>query len=163
LIKSDPSQKNNELENPGSVHATVLAIGFSSFPVGRVIKNKNRTNKKKNRLNKTFVCLTWIRLDNFSKNCNPEVMETIAQIESGHESPTFKAEEPQPQTLTVTIAQAACLLNVSEKTIRRWVDRGVFTCLPGIRKKLIPRRQIESLLRKCPPPFCPLVTDRIDK
>jgi excisionase family DNA binding protein len=49
--------------------------------------------------------------------------------------------------LAYTVKEAAFVLNVSEKTIRRFIDRGIFTCSTALRKKLIPRKQIEDFLK----------------
>jgi len=43
-----------------------------------------------------------------------------------------------------TIPQAALMLSVSEKTIRRFIDRGLLHASKAIRKKLIPYSEIES-------------------
>jgi excisionase family DNA binding protein len=48
----------------------------------------------------------------------------------------------------VTVAQAAVIINVSEKTIRRLIERGIFECSKAIRKKLIPRKQLETFFER---------------
>ena len=48
----------------------------------------------------------------------------------------------------ITVAQAAVIINVSEKTIRRLIERGIFECSKAIRKKLIPRAQIETFFER---------------
>lgn len=47
-----------------------------------------------------------------------------------------------------TIPQAAALLNVSDKTIRRLLIRGLLQSSKAIRKKLIPREDIEHFFEK---------------
>jgi excisionase family DNA binding protein len=49
--------------------------------------------------------------------------------------------------LAYTVEEAATALNVSTKTIRRLLDRGILTACKAIRKKLIPRSQIENFLK----------------
>jgi DNA binding domain, excisionase family len=43
-----------------------------------------------------------------------------------------------------TVAQAAAVLNLSEKTVRRLLERGILHSSKAIRKKLIPREDIET-------------------
>ena len=52
-----------------------------------------------------------------------------------------------PEPLTYTVRQAAAALNVSEKTIRRFLERGILTSSTALRKKLIPRRQVQDFLK----------------
>lgn len=47
-----------------------------------------------------------------------------------------------------TVGQAAVALNVSDKTVRRLLDRGVLHSSNAIRKKLIPRRDIETFFER---------------
>jgi excisionase family DNA binding protein len=49
--------------------------------------------------------------------------------------------------LVYTIEEAAVVLNCSTKTIRRLIARKYLTCCTALRKKLIPRKQIESFLK----------------
>ena len=48
----------------------------------------------------------------------------------------------------VTVAQAAVVLNVSEKQIRRFLKRGLLRSSKAIRKKLIPREDIETFVER---------------
>ncbi|PYL82275.1 MAG: hypothetical protein DMF21_02800 [Verrucomicrobia bacterium] len=47
-----------------------------------------------------------------------------------------------------TIAQAALMLSVSQKTIRRFLDRGLLHASKAIRKKLIPYSEIENFFER---------------
>ena len=66
-------------------------------------------------------------------------------------SPTPEAQggqsSPKLAAVVYTVEQAAEVLNVSTKTIRRLLDRGYLTCSSVLRKKLIPCKQIESFLK----------------
>lgn len=54
---------------------------------------------------------------------------------------------PKLAAVVYTIEEAAVVLNVSTKTIRRLLNRGLLTCSKALRKKLIPRQQIENFLK----------------
>jgi excisionase family DNA binding protein len=56
------------------------------------------------------------------------------------------AQAPQKPAF-YTIKEAAVELNVCTKTVRRLLDRGVFTASKAVRKKLIPRAQIEGFAK----------------
>ena len=58
-----------------------------------------------------------------------------------------KATGSNSAPLVVTVEEAAVLLSVSTKTIRRLLDRGILTASKALRKKLIPRSQIEGFLK----------------
>jgi excisionase family DNA binding protein len=66
-------------------------------------------------------------------------------------SPILKSQTaqsgPQPASLVYTIEEAAAVLNVCTKTIRRLISRRHLTCCKVLRKKLIPREQIERFLK----------------
>jgi len=47
-----------------------------------------------------------------------------------------------------TVAQAAVIWNVSEKTIRRFLARGILRSSTATRKKLIPRRDLETFFER---------------
>lgn len=55
--------------------------------------------------------------------------------------------QPSPAPLALTVEEAAMALNVSTKTIRRLLLRGILTSSKALRKKLIPRQQIEGFLK----------------
>jgi excisionase family DNA binding protein len=52
-----------------------------------------------------------------------------------------------PIPLAYTVEEAAAALHVCPKTIRRLLDRGLLTASKALRKKLIPRSQIEGFLK----------------
>jgi excisionase family DNA binding protein len=43
-----------------------------------------------------------------------------------------------------TVKEAAVYLNTSEKSVRRFLERGILWSSKALRKKLIPRRCLES-------------------
>jgi len=64
---------------------------------------------------------------------------------------TVKASLVEP--LLYDIRQAAAALNMSTKSVRRMLIVGRLTRCKGIRKVLIPRKQIEDFIRaNCPTP-----------
>jgi len=65
------------------------------------------------------------------------------RLQPGHSAPTGST----PVRLALTVEEAATSLNVSTKTIRRLLDRGILTASKALRKKLIPRSQIEGFLK----------------
>lgn len=54
-------------------------------------------------------------------------------------------ENENEKPLTVTVKQAAAMLNVSVVTVYRLIYRRVLIPVPGIRHKRIPRWQVEKL------------------
>jgi excisionase family DNA binding protein len=64
-------------------------------------------------------------------------------------SPAAQAVEASPKLtpLVYTIEEAAVVLNCSTKTIRRLIARKYLTSCTVLRKKLIPRKQIETFLK----------------
>lgn len=64
-------------------------------------------------------------------------------------APAAQAVHPSPKLTAVvyTIEEAAAVLNVCTKTIRRLIARRHLTCCKALRKKLIPREQIERFLK----------------
>ena len=52
-----------------------------------------------------------------------------------------------PVRLAYTVEEAAEALNVSTKSVRRLLARGILTASKAFRKKLIPRPQIENFLK----------------
>jgi excisionase family DNA binding protein len=54
---------------------------------------------------------------------------------------------PKPSPVFYTIPEAAAVLNVCTKTVRRLIARRYLTCCNVLRKKLIPRSQIEAFLK----------------
>jgi hypothetical protein len=64
---------------------------------------------------------------------------------------TIKASLVEP--LLYDIGQSAAALNMSTKTVRRMLIVGRLTRCKGIRKVLIPRKQIEDFIKaNCPTP-----------
>jgi excisionase family DNA binding protein len=64
-------------------------------------------------------------------------------------------EENQPslvhsgssEPLFYTVKEAAKALNVSEKSVRRFLERGILKSSLALRKKLIPREQIKNFFK----------------
>jgi excisionase family DNA binding protein len=92
---------------------------------------------------------------------NPQIPENNWQFStSGNWFPSNPAQtslpapESQPgqsspklTSVVYTIEEAAVVLNVCTKTVRRLIDRRLLTCCRVLRKKLIPREQIERFLK----------------
>ena len=55
--------------------------------------------------------------------------------------------DPKPERLVYTVQEAAIVLNVSTKTIRRLLARRLLTGSKALRKILIPKEQIEAFLK----------------
>lgn len=47
-----------------------------------------------------------------------------------------------------TVKETAVVLNVAEKTVRRFLERGILHSSKATRKKLIPRHEIESFFER---------------
>jgi excisionase family DNA binding protein len=63
-----------------------------------------------------------------------------------------------PEALVYTVEEAAQVLKVSTKTIRNFLSRGLLTASTVCRKKLIPCKQVQDLLKATvPAPFSPLL------
>lgn len=60
----------------------------------------------------------------------------------------IRIDQSKPAPLAYTVAEAAVALNVCTKTIRRLLDRGLLTSSNALRKKLIPRQQLDEFLKK---------------
>lgn len=63
----------------------------------------------------------------------------------------FTNEPVKGNTLTreaYKIAETAALLSLSEKSVRRLIDRGLLHAINALRHKLIPRSEIERFLRQ---------------
>jgi excisionase family DNA binding protein len=54
---------------------------------------------------------------------------------------------PKPDRLVYTVQEAALVLNVSTKTIRRLLARRLLTGSKALRKILIPREQLNAFLK----------------
>jgi excisionase family DNA binding protein len=52
------------------------------------------------------------------------------------------------EPLFYTVKESALCLNVSEKTIRRFLERGLLKSSKAIRKKLIPRKDVENFFER---------------
>jgi hypothetical protein len=63
---------------------------------------------------------------------------------------TFKPKEKSKfdlPKLLFTIKQTAYMLSVSEKSVRRFLERGLLKSSPALRTKLITRESIEAFAR----------------
>jgi excisionase family DNA binding protein len=72
-------------------------------------------------------------------------MENIVELEY------MKSINEKQNWLTpmfLTVKETAVVINASEKTIRRLIERGIFQCSKAIRKKLIPRKQVETFFER---------------
>ena len=57
-------------------------------------------------------------------------------------------ETSQPESLVYTIEEAAVVLNISTKSVRRLLIRGYLTACKVLRKKLIPKQQVHDFLKR---------------
>jgi excisionase family DNA binding protein len=65
--------------------------------------------------------------------------------------------DSKPERLVYTVEEAARVLNVSTKTIRRLLARRLLTGSKALRKILIPRQQLEAfLMATCDKPITEL-------
>lgn len=72
---------------------------------------------------------------------NQAAFQEVTPIQAGED-----ITAPLPVPLAYTVEEAAAALHVSTKTIRRLLARGILTSSKALRKKLIPRQQIEDFL-----------------
>ena len=56
-------------------------------------------------------------------------------------------EQAMPAPLVYTVEEAAAVLKISTKSVRRLLKRGFLTGSKALRKILIPRQQIEAFLK----------------
>jgi len=56
-------------------------------------------------------------------------------------------KEALPEPLVYTVEEAAAVLKISTKSVRRLLKRGFLTGSKALRKILIPRQQIEAFLK----------------
>lgn len=54
---------------------------------------------------------------------------------------------PPPEPLVYTVAEAAVVLKISTKSVRRLLKRKLLTGSKALRKILIPRKQVEQFLK----------------
>lgn len=80
---------------------------------------------------------------------NTYEVNNLPGAQSGEPSPApgFGLKRSEPAPLVYTVDEAAAALKVSTKTIRRLLDRGILTSSKALRKKLIPRQQIEDFMK----------------
>jgi len=56
----------------------------------------------------------------------------------------MKEARTLPEPLFYTVPEAASRLNVSNKSVYRLLDRGILHSSKALRKKLIPREEVEA-------------------
>jgi excisionase family DNA binding protein len=103
-------------------------------------RQKKQSNKRRMNMNITY-----------SQNFQPVAPQNPA-LTPGFQFPVGTPENgaatpAKPLPLAYTVEEAAAALNVCTKTIRRLLDRGILTASKALRKKLIPRSQIEGFLK----------------
>jgi excisionase family DNA binding protein len=59
-----------------------------------------------------------------------------------------RSGQSHPVPLVYTVEEAAAVLRISTKSVRRLLQRGFFTNSKALRKILIPRTQIENFLNQ---------------
>ena len=60
---------------------------------------------------------------------------------------TNDSKQAMPEPLVYTVEEAAAVLRISTKSVRRLLDRRLLTGSKALRKILIPRKQIEDFLK----------------
>jgi excisionase family DNA binding protein len=84
---------------------------------------------------------------NFQSATQPPAAPAVPSQPPANGSVGIFASATKSVPLVYTVEEAAAALNVSTKTIRRLLDRGILTASKALRKKLIPRSQIEGFLK----------------
>ena len=56
-------------------------------------------------------------------------------------------KQAMPEPLVYTVEEAAAVLKISTKSVRRLLARGLLTGSKALRKILIPRQQLEAFLK----------------
>jgi excisionase family DNA binding protein len=57
------------------------------------------------------------------------------------------SKQAMPEPLVYTVEEAAAVLKISTKSVRRLLARGFLTGSKALRKILIPRQQLEAFLK----------------
>ena len=57
------------------------------------------------------------------------------------------SKRAMPEPLVYTVEEAAAVLKISTKSVRRLLSRGYLTGSKALRKILIPRQQLEAFLK----------------
>ena len=58
-----------------------------------------------------------------------------------------ESKQAMPEPLVYTVEEAAAVLKISTKSVRRLLARGFLTGSKALRKILIPRQQLEAFLK----------------
>ena len=58
-----------------------------------------------------------------------------------------ESKQTMPEPLVYTVEEAAAVLKISTKSVRRLLARGFLTGSKALRKILIPRQQLEAFLK----------------
>jgi excisionase family DNA binding protein len=88
--------------------------------------------------------------ETYTFSFQPVLPQNPVPAPTGHppvSTPVAVTVGANPSSLVYTVQEAAAALHVNPKTIRRLLDRGVLTASKALRKKLIPRSQIEGFLK----------------
>lgn len=72
-------------------------------------------------------------------------MMTEAEIELLAEKIAAKLQKAEKKTYT--LAEAATALSMSTRTVRRYMEAGLISRIPGTAKPIIPASEIEKLLK----------------
>ena len=81
-----------------------------------------------------------------ANNCGLGVQERNGAELTGAED--LELIPGQPRKLTLTVREAAAQLGISEKSVRRLLQRGKIRCISALRHKLIPILELERFLRE---------------
>lgn len=84
-----------------------------------------------------------------SENFQIASPETPAQACEPKSAANVSADTPAPPLrLAYSVKEAALILGVSEKSVRRLIDRGLLRPSRALRHLLIPRKEIERFLEE---------------
>lgn len=80
-------------------------------------------------------------------NLDTDSPDSVVQLREPKSAASASAAGP-PLRLAYSVKEAALILGVSEKSVRRLIDRGLIRPSRALRHLLIPRKEIERFLEE---------------